>query len=208
MNNYLLRPATAADAEGMLKVYAQYVRTTAATFEYEPPDIAEFISRIEKIQTNFPWLVCECNGEVAGYVYASKHRERVAYQWSPESTIYIAEAHHGTGIARIMYEALFDILKYQGYMNVYASVLATNVNSNRFHKAMGFEDIGTFRNVGYKLGAWHSNNWYQLHLAAHTLNPLAPRLMSEVVDTAAFNTIIALANEKLAVASNNKAAHN
>lgn len=198
MKNYSLRPATAADAEGMLKVYAHYVRTTAATFEYEPPDIREFASRIEKILANFPWLVCECDADVAGYVYASKHRERTAYQWSPESTIYIAEEHHGTGIARIMYEALFDILKYQGYVNVYASVLATNLNSNRFHKAMGFEDIGTFKNVGYKLGVWHSNNWYQLHLAEHILNPPIPKPTSEILDTAAFDTAIATANEKLA----------
>jgi L-amino acid N-acyltransferase YncA len=198
MKNYLLRPATAADAGGMLKVYAHYVHTTAVTFEYEPPGVEEFADRIKKIQPYFPWLVCECAGEIAGYVHASKHRERIAYQWSPESTIYIAEAHHGTGIARIMYEALFDILRYQGYVNVYASVLATNVSSNRFHQAMGFEGIGTFRNVGYKLGAWHSNNWYQLHIAEHMLNPPTPKPMSEVFGSAAFNSTIATANKKLA----------
>ena len=102
MKSYSLRPATAADAGGMLKIYEHYVCNSAATFEYEPPDEAEFRGRIERLLPYFPCLVCECDGQVAGYAYASKHRERTAYQWSPECTIYISEAHHGTGIARIL----------------------------------------------------------------------------------------------------------
>lgn len=206
MKKYELRSATLADAAGMLKVYEYYVRTTAATFEYEPPPLSEFASRIEKILPDFPWLVCLYDGEIIGYAYAGKHRERTAYQWSPESTIYIAGQHHGTGIARVMYETLFDLLRQQGYINVYASVLATNVSSNRFHQAMGFTHIGTFSNVGYKLGAWHSNNWYELPLSAHVSMPQPPKKMKDVKHTPAFGQTLNAANRKLSTLGNKKAA--
>lgn len=197
MNNYTIRLATAADAGGMLKVYAHYVRTTANTFEYEVPAKEEFRQRIEAVIPGFPWLVCENNGEIIGYACAHKHRERTAYQWSPESTIYIAEAHHGRGLARILYETLFDILRLQGFFNVYAGVLSTNENSVAFHKAMGFEEIGLFRNIGYKLGQWHSNMWYQLHLSEHRLEPAVPVAFSEISGADPVNAILVKANERL-----------
>ena len=199
MNNYTIRLATPADAGGMLKVYAYYVLTTANTFEYEVPSEEEFRRRTEAVIPGFPWLVCECEGKIIGYACAHKHRERTAYQWSPESTIYIDHGYHGLGLARVLYEVLFDILRLQGFVNVYAGVLSTNKNSTAFHKALGFEEIGLFRNIGYKLGEWHSNMWYQLHIADHKLNPGAPTAFSDLKDGAEIKNIIDQSNGRLTV---------
>jgi phosphinothricin acetyltransferase len=197
MNKYTIRLATPADAADMLKVYAPYVLTTANTFEYEVPGEEEFRRRIEAVIPGFPWLVCEYDGEIIGYAYAHKHRDRTAYQWSPESTIYIAEAHHGKGLARILYTALFDILRLQGFFNVYAGVLSTNENSCAFHKAMGFEEIGLFRNIGYKLGQWHSNLWLQYFLQEHVDEPALPVSFDKLADTLTVQNILGKAGRKM-----------
>lgn len=173
-NNYNIRLITPADAEAALAVYAPYVLHTANTFEYEIPSVDDFRTKIEKITAQYPWLVCECDGEIVGYAYGSTHRERAAYQWSPESTVYISDKHHRKGIARILYNTLFALLQQQGYINVFASVLVTNVNSVEFHRAYGFEEIGLFKNIGYKLGEWHTNLWFQYTLQEHIIDPPVP----------------------------------
>jgi len=173
-NNYNIRLITPADAEAALAVYAPYVLHTAYTFEYEIPSVDDFRTKIEKITAQYPWLVCECDGEIVGYAYGSTHRERAAYQWSPESTVYISDKHHRKGIARILYNTLFALLQQQGYINVFASVLVTNVNSVEFHRAYGFEEIGLFKNIGYKLGEWHTNLWFQYTLQEHVIDPSVP----------------------------------
>ncbi len=182
------------DAAGLLAVYKPYVETTAITFEYEVPSVEEFGKRINAIIPEYPWLVCEKEGIITGYAYAHKHRDRTAYQWSPESTVYLNETYHGRGIARVLYEAVFEILKLQGFINVYAGVLASNMKSNAFHRAMGFEEIGVYRNIGYKLGEWHSNYWYQLHLLPHIINPSVPQKTADIAGTKAFEQILIKAN--------------
>lgn len=197
MNNYNIRLVTPADAEAALKVYAPYVLHTANTFEYEIPSVDDFRTKIEKITAQYPWLVCECDGEIVGYAYGSTHRERAAYQWSPESTVYISENHHRKGIARVLYNTLFALLKEQGYINVFASVLVTNVNSVEFHKAYGFEEIGLFKNIGYKLDEWHTNLWLQYTIQEHFINPTYPVKIGELIDTDTCRDIIAQANNSL-----------
>jgi len=197
-NTTSIRLITADDAEGALAVYAPYVLNTAITFEYEVPTLEEYSKRIESYTAEFPWLVCEQGNSIVGYAYAGKHRARSAYQWSPESTIYLSEHVHGKGIARALYEALFAILTLQGYYNVYAGVLVPNEKSEGMHRALGFEEIGTFKKVGYKHGKWHDTKWFQLHLAEHELHPALPKTIHEVVNTPEFESILQRAN--LAVA--------
>jgi len=162
---YSIRLAKESDAPGTLSVYRPFVLLTAITFEYEVPSEEEFRKRISSTQDEFPWLVCLKNDEVIGYAYAHKHRFRNAYDWSPESTIYLSEETHRKGIGKALYSALFQILKLQGYYNVFAGVGLPNVKSISFHRAMGFEDIGIFKKIGYKNGKWHDTNWFQLTLA-------------------------------------------
>jgi phosphinothricin acetyltransferase len=194
---FTIRLIKPSDCAAVLEVYRPYVEKTAYTFEYVPPTIAEFQEKIESITTKYPWLVAEYNGKIIGYAYGSTHRARTAYQWSPEATIYVAEVFHGSGIARILYETLFAILKLQGFFNVYAGVLMSNEKSVKFHQRLGFYAVGIFRNIGYKLGAWHSNLWLQLHLDEHIDEPPYPKAFPEILNTPEVKSIMEAANNSM-----------
>lgn len=196
-NNFKIRLITTGDAEAARNIYAPYVLHTGISFEYEVPTVEEFTYKIEKITAQYPWLVCECDGEIVGYAYGSTHRDRKGYQWSPEVTIYMNEQSHRKGIGRALYSTLFDILRMQGYYNLFAGVLVTNEKSVAFHRAMGFEDIGLFKNIGYKLGEWHTNLWLQYSLQEPKLNPHTPIGIGEIVQTEEFGRIMEGANEKV-----------
>lgn len=196
-NNAIIRLATEKDAQATLAIYAPYVTDTAITFDYDVPSEMEFAEKIRHITTDFPWLVCEIEGEIVGYVYASKHREKTAYQWSAESTVYFSSSYHRKGLAKILYETLFSLLKLQGYVNVYAGVTLPNEKSEGFHLAQGFEVIGDFTKIGYKLGKWRDVRWYQRHLNAHSENPPLPKKMSEVQHSVEFQVIMQTANRQI-----------
>ncbi|MGB8194584.1 MAG: N-acetyltransferase family protein, partial [Chitinophagaceae bacterium] len=105
--DFKIRLITLADAKATLEIYRPYVENTIISFEYEAPDMQEWESRIKTITAEYPWLVCEYQGEVIGYAYGSRHRYRTAYSWSCESTIYLSDKFHHKGVARILYETLF-----------------------------------------------------------------------------------------------------
>lgn len=169
-----IRLATPADAEAILAIYAPYITGSTITFEYEVPSIVAFTERIQTIQQQLPYLVAEVDGRVLGYAYASKHRDRTAYQWSVESSVYVHPDGHRQGIARSLYIALFDRLRRQGYYNVYAGITLPNLKSEAFHQSMGFLPVGIYEHIGYKMGAWHSVAWFQLTLQPYRLDPPAP----------------------------------
>jgi phosphinothricin acetyltransferase len=196
-NNYKIRLATTADAEATRNIYAPYVLNTAISFEYEVPTVEEFKKKIEKITAQYPWLVCEYDGGIVGYAYGSIHRDRTAYQWSPEATVYLNEKFHRKGIARVLYSTLFEILKMQGYFTAFAGVLVTNKKSVEFHRAMGFEDIGLFKNIGFKLGEWHTNLWMQYEIQKPIFNPPVPVDIGEIVKTEEFDNVMKNANQQL-----------
>ncbi len=186
-----------SDAANALEIYKPYVLSTAITFEYEVPSVEVFSERIINTTAEFPWLVCYDGDRMLGYAYATKHRYRDAYNWSPESTIYVAPEAHGKGVARVLYETLFATLKLQGYINLFAGVVVPNPKSEKFHRSMGFEEIGIFKKIGNKLGAWHDSKWFQLQLAEHTINPPAPMPIDSIKDSEAFKEIILVSNAKL-----------
>ena len=105
----LIRIATKTDAEKILDIYAPYIRDTSLTFELEVPSLPMFEDRIEKYLHDLPWLVCEINGEIAGYAYASKYRERTGYQWSCECSVYIHNNYLKRGIAQSLYFSLLSL---------------------------------------------------------------------------------------------------
>jgi len=195
-NRYSIRQITLSDAKEVLEIYKPYVLDTIISFEYEVPTLEEYIQRIQAFILEYPWLVCLYDKKIIGYAYASKHRSRTAYQWSPESTVYLAAEFHQKGIARILYETLFSLLRLQGYFNVYAGISLPNPKSINFHRAIGFEEIGIFKKVGYKLGNWHDTHWFQFHLTNHILNPLPPKKLAEIIRRSEFEIIITAANER------------
>jgi L-amino acid N-acyltransferase YncA len=176
----VLRLATPADAEGILHIYAPYIEDTSFTFETEVPSTKDFADRIKNYLINWPWLVCEIDGVIAGYAYATRHRERTAYQWCVESSIYIHDDFQRAGIARALYSALFEILTRQGFRNVYAVINLPNDKSVRFHESCGFAYFATYEKVGYKLGKWKNVGWWQLSINEYGDEPAAPIKFSDL----------------------------
>ena len=159
-----IRSALSSDASSILDIYAPYIANTAVSFETEVPTVEDFTRRIMGNQESCPWLVYESYGLIAGYAYASKHRDRAAYQWSLESSVYVNEGFRQQGIATKLYQTLFQILKYQGCRNLYAGITLPNEKSVNFHQKMGFSKIADYKNIGYKFNRWHTVGWYELQL--------------------------------------------
>jgi phosphinothricin acetyltransferase len=170
----IIRLATENDAADILSIYSPYIENTSLTFETEVPSLQSFAERIKKYLELWPWLVCEVDGQIAGYAYATRHRERVAYQWSVESSVYIPEKFQKRNIARALYSALIEILKNQGFRNVYAVINLPNDKSVSFHEKCGFEYFTTFEKVGYKLGAWKNVGWWRLSINEYGMEPAPP----------------------------------
>ena len=116
----LLRLARESDAEALAAIYAPFVEHTAVSFETEPPGRVEMARRIVETIDVYPWLVCELDGTIAGYAYATRHRVRSAYRWSVDTSAYVDAAYQRRGIGRGLYSSLFEILRAQGFFNAYA----------------------------------------------------------------------------------------
>jgi L-amino acid N-acyltransferase YncA len=175
-----IRLATPKDAAGILGIYAPYIQNTSFTFETEVPSIDEFAERIKSYLINWPWLVCEIDGKVAGYAYATKYRERTAYQWCVESSIYIHDDFQKAGIGKALYTALFDILTQQGFNTVYAVINLPNEKSVAFHERLGFHYFATYEKVGYKLGKWKNVGWWQLSINEYGNEPAPPVKFADI----------------------------
>jgi L-amino acid N-acyltransferase YncA len=175
-----IRLATPADAKGILDIYAPYIENTSFTFETETPSVQAFADRIQSYLHQWPWLVCEINGRIAGYAYASRYRERTAYQWCVECSVYIHDDFLKAGIATALYTALLEILKTQGFYTVYAVINLPNDRSVAFHEKMGFEYFASYKNVGYKLGKWKTVGWWQLVLNEYKDEPDPPILFADM----------------------------
>ena len=156
-----IRVACPEDAEAILAIYTPIVRETAISFEVEPPTYVEMHERIATTLRRLPWLVCEHQGKVLGYVYASPHRARAAYQWSVDVSVYIQAKARRTGMGRALYHALFQLLSLQGFYQCFAGITLPNPASVGLHEALGFQPVGVYQAVGYKLGGWHDVGWWQ-----------------------------------------------
>ncbi|MDZ4823324.1 MAG: GNAT family N-acetyltransferase [Flavobacteriales bacterium] len=169
-----IRNISPEDAIGILNIYAPYVLNSAITFEYDVPSVDEMKNRILHYTEKYPWLVAEDEGKIIGYAYASTYRERTAYQWCCESSVYVSEDVKGKGLAHLLYDRLFELLTAQGICNVYGIITLPNPVSEKFHSKCGFESFAVFKNVGYKLEAWHDVLWMVRFLNEHNS---APRLV-------------------------------
>jgi L-amino acid N-acyltransferase YncA len=160
----VIRDAAAADAGRCAEIYAPYVLETAISFEAEPPAADEMAERIAAAQRSHAWLVLEEDGEVAGYAYGGPFMSRAAYQWATAVSVYMAAGRQRNGGGRALYAALLDRLAGRGHRTALAGIALPNDASVGLHRAMGFEPVGTYRRVGWKLGRWHDVAWYQRDL--------------------------------------------
>ena len=159
-----LRVAVPDDGEALAKIYEYYVTDTTITFEYIPPDGKEFSRRIADKLTRYPYLVAEEDGVPVGYAYASGFRERAAYDWDTELSVYVARDSRHKGVGSRLYTALIEILKLQNFTNLYAWITAPNPESEALHTRLGFEKLCRVSDIGYKHGAWRDIMWYRLCL--------------------------------------------
>ena len=169
-----LRSATIDDAEQMLDIYAPYVEKTAITFEYDVPTVEEFRKRIASHLTRYPWIVAEADDRIVGYAYASAFKERAAYQWSVETSIYVDETIRHHGIGRLLHEALEESLRSRGILNMNACISYIQpedeyltLDSVRFHERLGYTQVAHFHQCGKKFGRWYDMIWMEKIIGEH-----------------------------------------
>jgi phosphinothricin acetyltransferase len=178
-----IRLATPDDAEQVQAIYAPYC-STPISFETGPPSVEEIRGRLTKVLGQYPWLLCEDGGEVLGYAYATQHRERAAYRWSVDTAVYVRQGSQRRGVGRALYTSLLAVLPLQGYVNAYAGLTLPNTASVGLHEAVGFQQVGVYRQVGFKCGAWHDVAWFQRPLKPRPGEPPSLRSLEEVRKTA------------------------
>jgi phosphinothricin acetyltransferase len=160
-----IRSAHPADAAAIAAIYNHYVATTTITFEEVQVSPEEMAGRITNvISSKLPWLVLEQDGKVLGYAYAGKWKERSAYRFSVESSIYLHQDARGKGFARKLYQHLFELLRQSGVHLVIGGVALPNEPSVGLHRKMGFQPVGAFQEVGRKFGRWIDVSYWQLRL--------------------------------------------
>lgn len=169
-----IRLAESSDVDAVVAIYRRVVETTPASFETVAPGRVEMARRIDETLKLCPWLVCDIGGQIAGYAYANRHRVRKAYRWSVDASVYVDERYRRRGVGRGLYASLFAILSVQGYFNAYAGIALPNPSSIALHESMGFEKVGVYRRVGFKLGQWHDVGWWQLVLKQPPESPPEP----------------------------------
>ncbi|HSN17847.1 MAG TPA: arsinothricin resistance N-acetyltransferase ArsN1 family B [Gammaproteobacteria bacterium] len=170
-----IRLASTVDAPQIADIYRPYVEDTVVSFESDAPSEAEMAQRIAGVLERAPWLVMEEQGRIVAYAYACSHRDRAAYRWSVDTSVYVRAGHHRCGLGRALYTELLTRLVQFGYYTAYAGISLPNAASVGLHESFGFEPVGIYKKAGYKFGAWHDVGWWQRPLRSYTVSPELPR---------------------------------
>ena len=178
------------DARACARIYEPAVADGVASLEELAPSAAEMRLRIERVSSGHPWLVAESDhGAVVGYAYATQHRDRAAYRWATDTSVYIAPSHQRRGFGRSLYAALLPLLARQGYYVACAGITLPNEASVALHESVGFEPVGSYERIGFKFGRWWAVGWWRAQLreqvdGATPPEPGAPAQLREQVDRA------------------------
>ena len=173
-NKVSIRVANLEDAERLLEIYAPYVKDTVITFEYEIPSLEEFVQRMTRVLEKYPYLVAEIEGRIVGYAYAGPFKERAAYDWAVETSIYVDQSYKRMGIGKKLHNALEKCLKAQGILNMEACIGYPEIedeyltkNSAQFHEHLGYRMVGEFKKCGYKFHRWYNMVWMEKIIGEH-----------------------------------------
>ena len=173
--DYTIRRAAERDAAALLDIYAPYIRDTVITFEYDVPTAEEFAARIGETAALHPYLVCERDGRPVGYAYAHRIRERAAYDWAAELSIYLAPEAQGQGVGTALYQCLTDLLVLQQMRVLYGCVTLPNGKSQKLHEKLGFSLVGVWHGSGWKRNGWHDVGWFEKRIGACCIpQPVVP----------------------------------
>jgi L-amino acid N-acyltransferase YncA len=179
-----LRPARPGDAAAIAAIYAPYVMTGTVSFETEAPDAAAMGERMAASDGLYPWIVAT-NGEADGdnvlaYAYATKFRERPAYRYVVETSVYVVGPVQGQGVGKLLYRALIDTLRAQGFVQAVSVISLPNDYSINLHEATGFRRQGVLRELGFKQGRWIDVGFWQCELNDAAIPPAEPKKFSDV----------------------------
>lgn len=172
-----IRAVSEQDTESILEIYGFYVKNTAITFEYKVPSVEEFEERIRTVLEKFPYLVAEYEGQILGYAYAGTLKDRDAYNWSVETTIYLRDGCQRKGIGKKLYAAMEEVLRKQGILNLYACIAYPDSEdeyltrgSVLFHEQAGYHMVGRFHKCGFKFNRWYDMVWMEKLIGIHKLH--------------------------------------
>ena len=168
MNELKIREAQEQDAERLLEIYSYYVLNTAVSFEYNVPSLEEFKERIRNTKKKYPYLVCEKDGKIIGYVYASAYSSRESYSWTVSTSIYVDKEYHRQGVGTLLYKELEIHLKKMGIINLLAGTAFIEKedeylthNSPNFHLKQGYTEAAHMKGIGKKFDRWYDLKWFQ-----------------------------------------------
>lgn len=171
MSKLTLRLAKLQDAPALLSIYSHYVDNTSISFEFSSPKPDEFAERIQTVQKNYPYLVCESQRKPVAFAYCAKHMQRAAYQWNAEMSVYVDRNYTRCGIGQAFFFALIELSRMQNLHNLYGLVTVPNRGSERLHELFGFTRIGTYHKTGFKFGEWHDVAIFEKRLASADAAP-------------------------------------
>lgn len=182
VNGVKIRRARLSDAAELTEIYSYYVNNTAITFEDEAPDVRAFEGRMRGIISFYPYFVAEGGEGIVGFCYAGAFKNRSAYDWAVETTVYVKRGAARSGIGTALYSALEGALAAQGIKNMYACIACPvkeadeylDFGSVQFHKKCGFTVCGTFELCGNKFGRWYNMVWMQKFIGSHEDFPARP----------------------------------
>ncbi|MDT2735514.1 GNAT family N-acetyltransferase [Enterococcus pseudoavium] len=171
-----IRVATPADAAQLQAIYAPYVKETTITFDYEVPTEADFAATIAETLHLYPYFVATENERILGYVYAHAYKNRAAYDWAVEVSVYVDRERQSHGVGKQLYQVLEATLKKQNVAILTACITGGNQGSLTFHEKMGYEQVANFPKIGYKFDQWLDVLWLQKCLTetAGKLPPFIP----------------------------------
>ncbi|MFN2490416.1 MAG: N-acetyltransferase family protein [Actinomycetota bacterium] len=169
-----VRAARLSDAERIAEIYEPVVRSTAISFETEPPQADDMRRRMRETLPLYPWLAHDPGERVDGYGYAAAHHERPAYLWTVEVSLYVDAESRGAGVGRRIALGLLEVLRAQGFVNAIASIALPNAASVALFESLGFTPVGVDRAIGYKLGWWRDVGRWRCRLAEPRADPAPP----------------------------------
>ena len=161
----MIRPATARDAEAIVRIYNHYILNTIVTFEEQVVSAGDMAERIKSVESDsLPWLVSEGVDRIVGYAYAGKWHRRSAYRYSAECTVYLDPGATGQGLGTELYDALFPILRSKGVHTVIGGISLPNEASIALHEKFGMKKAAHYKEVGFKFDRWIDVGYWQVVL--------------------------------------------
>jgi phosphinothricin acetyltransferase len=174
LDDVRIRVASPGDAAAFAEIYAPYVTQSLVSFEEQAPTVQDMQRRVLSTLAYAPWLAASCGNQVAGYAYASHHRERAGYRWAVDVSVYVRPEFQRRGIGRTLYGELFPILERQRYRRAYAGIALPNDASVALHRALGFTEVGVYRRVGWKMGRWLDVVWLERNVGPDRDDDVTP----------------------------------